>query len=299
MPWIEKTAMENRIQFLLTYKEGRYSLSELANQFNISRKTAYKWIKRCQSEGLVQLVKPRSTARKRPPESIQPHIAEVIIQLRKQYPTWGPKKLLSKLTRDHQDWKFPAISTVGLLLKKHGLIHKRRIKRRSGAIHAPLADVIGPNQVWSADFKGQFKLKSKETCYPLTVMDSYSRYLLGCQGLFNPNTEHCMRVFDQLFQEYGLPAIIRTDNGPPFSAQTMGGLTPLTVWLIKLNIKPERIRPSHPEENGRHERMHRTLKAETTKPPGQTMLQQQETFDQFRQYYNYERPHKADRKSVV
>jgi transposase InsO family protein len=215
----------------------------------------------------------------------------VIEKLKHQH--WGPKKIVASLETLFPQTQWPAVSTAGDLLKRQGLVKPRFLRRHTPKYSEPFLSCQESNAVWSADFKGQFRTGDKRMCYPFTITDNYSRYLLACRGLYRPTGEATRPWLEWAFREYGLPRAIRTDNGSPFASVTLGGLSQLAVWLIKLGIRPERIESGHPEQNGRHERMHRTLKAETIKPPRKDLLRQQQAFDHFAQEYNYQRPHEA------
>jgi transposase InsO family protein len=221
-------------------------------------------------------------------------VVELLANARKAHPFWGARKLIRWLARRHPHLSLPAPSTAGDILKTLGLVKPRRRRRQLSSLPHPLTEASRPNQVWTADFKGQFKTGDGRYCYPLTVADSYSRYLLACRSQLSVETIATKKNFQQLFGEYGLPEVIRTDNGVPFAAPTaIGRLSRLSVWWIRLGIRPELIQPSHPEQNGRHERMHRTLKAQTTRPAAGNASAQQRRFDSFRAEFNYERPHET------
>lgn len=218
---------------------------------------------------------------------------DALLAARHRHPTWGAKKLLRILSRKHPDWEWPARSTCCDVLKRHGLVTSPRRRRFPSHPGRPVTPMTAPNEIWTADFKGQFLMTDGTYCYPLTVVDGYSRYLLACQGLPSTRIAGAWPVFRRLFEEYGLPRIIRTDNGVPFATTVLGRLSPLSVWWIRLGIFPELIEPAHPEQNGRHERMHRTLTAEATRPPSGNLSAQQQRFNRFRTEYNEERPHEA------
>lgn len=288
MGWKGVTVMDQRIRFIAEYLEGYFPVSELCRQFGISRKTAYKWIERYMdfgAEGLAdQSRRPRSC-----PHATSEALVEAIIKARSVHPTWGPKKLLTILSFPD----LPAVSTVAGILKRYGLIMpgKRRFRR----IHpgCPKTTPVLPNDIWTADYKGQFKMRNGLYCYPLTVCDMRSRYLLGCDAHRAVSSLHTRNHFTELFQEYGLPERIRTDNGIPFATNALARLSVLSVWWIKLGIYPELIEPGKPQQNGKHERMHRTLKKEATIPPRMNIHTQQQRFDDFRREYNTQRPHEA------
>jgi transposase InsO family protein len=297
MPWKETCAMNERQLFIDAWLERDCDLAYLCRRFNISRKTGYKWIDRFRSEGQAGLVD-RSRSRLTQSHRTSEAVVEKILDLKYRYPNWGPVTLESFLYRGDPDFPWPASSTIGEILKRHGLVKPRRKRHKVPPLTHPLAHATGPHEVWSADFKGQFTLGNGRACYPLTISDNYSRLLISCHGLYGPKLKPSMKVYERAFQEYGLPRRIRTDNGIPFAMVTLGGLTPLTVWLIKLGVIPERIEAGCPQQNGRHERMHRTLKAETASPPRGNMSAQQRAFNQFRKTYNEVRPHQSLGKGV-
>ena len=285
------TPQRQRQAFYRDYESGQWSMSELCRRFNISRPTGYKWVARIEEEGL-EAVDDRSRAPERHPNQTDPKIEKAILALRDKY-GWGAKKLLHLLERRHPTWELPARSTVNAILDRHGKLRKNR--RRTKWAHpgaAPLK-TDAPNQVWPADFKGQFKTKDGIYCYPLTVTDHYSRKLLLCKGLPSIKTEGVKPAFARLFREFGLPDAIRTDNGPPFASQGIYGLCELNVWWMRLGIIHQRITPRSPQENGQHERMHKDLKREATRPPANNLRGQQRKLDAFQKRFNEERPHEA------
>lgn len=292
MPWSETSPMDQRLRFLTDYQRRLFSLSELCDRFGVSRKTAYKWIQRYEEEGPPGLVD-RSRRPHSCPHRTPQRVVEALIEARRRHPSWGAKKLLRILSRKHPDWNWPARSTCSDLLKRNGLIRQRSRRRHPAHPGRPTTPMTEPNEIWTADFKGQFRTRDGRYCFPLTVVDGYSRYLLACQGLPSTSIRLARPVFRKLFQEYGLPKIIRTDNGVPFATTALGRLSLLSVWWIRLGIYPELIEPAHPEQNGRHERLHRTLKAETARPPRGNRNAQQIRFNQFRHEYNEQRPHEA------
>ena len=292
MPWTETDPMTERHKFILAHEEGLFSMTELCERFGISRKTGYKWLNRYREEGVAGL-RDRSRAPKHCPHQTPEPTRELVIEAREAHPRWGPRKLLDYLRPRHPEVSFPAPSTVGDILKREGLVDPRRPRRRPTHPGASPIEAEGPGEVWTADFKGEFRLKSGTYCYPLTVQDAYSRMLLACVGLESTAHSGAEKVFRRLFSEHGLPGSIRTDNGAPFASHALCGLSRLSVWWIKLGIEPDRIQPGCPQQNGRHERMHRTLKAETTRPPEATFSDQQDRFDDFQTEYNDVRPHQA------
>lgn len=291
MPWKETSPVEERLRLVEAWLDDEYdNMAQLCRAFGISRKTGYKWIARFKQGG-AEALGDRSRAARTHPNATPDKVVELVVAARRMHPTWGPKKLQVWL-RD-RGWPIPAASTIGAILKREGLVRRRRRKVRQGNFATDLTAQDRPNAVWSADFKGWFRLGRGDRCYPLTISDGYSRYLLRCQALKHPDEMASRTVFESAFGEFGLPDVIRTDNGTPFSA--VYGVSALSVWWVKLGIRPERIQPGRPTQNGRHERMHRTLKAEAIKS-GKTMRvhwAQQRVFDNFRWEYNEERPHEA------
>jgi putative transposase len=292
MPWRHTSPMEQKIQVIADYLRQTLSITELCALYGVSRKTGYKWIERYLTSGPPGLEDRARTPCSRPNQTPQ-HIVEAISEVRCRHPSWGAKKLLSILQTRHPRWSLPGRSTICDILRRHGLVPKKRRHRHIGHPGKPTTLMAAPNEVWSADFKGQFKTGDGLYCYPLTVADGYSRFLLGCQALSSTRVAEAKPVFTRLFQEFGLPKRIRTDNGVPFATTTLGRLSQLSAWWVRLGILPEFIEPGKPQPNGRHERMHRTLKAETTRPPAATRRAQQRTFDRFREEFNCQRPHEA------
>lgn len=291
MPWKETCPMDQRTKFIGVAKTKALSFSEACESFSISRKTGYKWLERYDAGGIAGLEE-QSRAPKHRPHALSSSMRSRLIAARKRRPRWGPRKLLAWLEDREPDLELPAASTVGELLKREGLVRSRRRHGRPQATPTNLHEAVAPNDCWCVDFKGQFVV-GHEYCYPLTATDLFSRFLLGCQGLTSTSTEEARPIFEKLFREYGLPWAIRSDNGPPFASVGLGGLSRLAVWWVRLGIRLERIPPGEPQHNGQHERMHRTLKAETAKPPEPTFPAQQRRFDEFRLDFNTERPHEA------
>ena len=290
--------MSQRLEFVEMVQQRRRSISELCGLFGISEKTAYKWLRRYHVEGVPGLAD-RSHAPHQAAHQLTSQVMAAIVALRERHPTWGPRKLRAILATRHPTARWPATSTIGELLRRRGLIHARR--RRSPGRYAPWkrldaarTTATAPNELWTADFKGQFRLQTGAYCYPLTVLDAHSRFLLSCTALTSTGTLPSYAVFRRLFEEYGLPRVIRTDNGCPFAASTaLARLSTLAVWWIRLGIRPERIQPGHPQQNGQHERLHKTLKAEATRPASASVRDQQRRFVVFQREYNDERPHEA------
>lgn len=292
MPWSETNPMDQKIQFIADYLRQTLDMSELCAAYGISRKTGYKWIERYLEHGPPGLEdqsrRPDSSPRQTPVE-----IVAALLEVRQHHPSWGAKKLLPFLAKRHPDWDLPGRSTVCDLLNRHGLVPRKRRRRAIGHPGKPSSQTLAPNDIWCVDFKGQFKTGDGIYCYPLTVTDNFSRYLLGCQALLSTKAAEAKPVFTRLFKEFGLPQRIRSDNGVPFATPTLARLSTLSAWWVRLGILPDLIEPGHPQQNGRHERMHRTLKDETTHPPAANRQAQQRKFNRFRQEFNEERPHEA------
>lgn len=292
MPWSQTSPMDQKTFFIADCRRGIFTVAELCRRYSISRKTAYKWIERYAAEGHAGLID-RSRRPLSCPHATPDGLVEMLIDQRRRHPTWGAKKLLFILNQRHPDLPWPSRTTTSEILLRNGLIPKKRRRRKIGHPGQPETAMSEPNGIWTADFKGQFRTRDGRYCYPLTVADGYSRFLLGCQGLLHPSLPGTRSAFIQLFREYGLPAAIRTDNGAPFATTALLRLSKLSAWWIRLGIRPELIQPAHPEQNGRHERMHKTLKAETTRPPAGNLAAQQRRFTKFIWEFNYERPHEA------
>jgi len=293
LPWKETCAMKERLKMVSLYETGRYTVTELARDFKVSRKTAHKWLGRFADEGISGLNE-RSRAPHRRPRATPDEVVLAVVRAKQAHPTWGPAKLCPRPEEGPQiaqEW--PAVSTRGRILGLYGLVTRRKRRRRASPWFQPFIGADRPNNVWCADFKGWIRTGDGTRCDPLTVSDACTRMLLGCEILPKPDYAHVQPVFERIFREYGLPLAIRTDNGPPFASVGAGGLSPLSVWWVKLGIMPERIQPGHPEQNGRHERLHRTLKQEVMSPPAETPQAQQEECDTFISVYNTMRPHEA------
>jgi transposase InsO family protein len=292
MPWKESSVMEERLRFVARLLEGA-DMSYLCREFGISRKTGYKVFDRYKEHGLGAL-SDRSRRPVRYANQLPGQIETLIVNFKRDKPHWGARKIRELLLRRLAgDVRVPAISTIHAVLDRHGLV-KRMNKRRQRASGTPLSAGLSPNDLWCADYKGEFQLGNKAYCYPLTVTDHASRYLLLCEALDSTREELAFTAFERLFQERGLPSAIRSDNGVPFaSPNALFNLSKLSLWWLRLGIEIERIKPGKPQQNGRHERMHLTLKKEATRPPGLNSLQQQARFDEFVQEFNTERPHQA------
>ncbi len=292
MPWLTTTPMDERVKFIAAYLRGELSVSRLSETFGVSRKTAYKWIRRYTDGGVAELLE-RSRRPLSNPRATSREVVSLIVAMRKEYPFWGPKKLLTMVGTAYPGLRLPATSTVGHLLANHGLTRPRRSPRRMTPYGQPFLGYEKPNAVWCGDFKGHFRLLDRSRCHPLTISDGFSRYVLRCEALHHARHEPTRAVFEQAFREFGLPDAIRTDNGAPFASTALGGLSRLSIWWIRLGIRPERIDPGRPDQNGRHERMHRTLKAEATRPTSPDLATHQTRFDVWRREFNEVRPHEA------
>src|SRR3990170_2969805 len=291
MPWKGVTVSEQRQRFLEDHQLNYYSVSELAERFSISRKTAHKWIARLEELGhdgyQEQSRRPHSC-----PWQTEPEVVEELVSLRKAHRHWGPRKLLDLMHRRHRQWELPAVSTAARILAREGLVRPRRRYRRAHP-GCPKSVAQGPNDIWAADYKGQFRLKDGLYCFPLTVSDLASRYVLGVDAHPAISLDRTIRHFMRLLDTYGLPNRIRTDNGSPFASSALARLSQLSVWFIKLGIYPELIEPGEPQQNGVHERMHRTLKQEATVPPAGSHRSPPRKLDRVREEFNEVRPHEA------
>jgi putative transposase len=291
MPWKACKPMDERLKFIARLLDGE-KMAAVCRDFNVSRKTGYKVLKRYNDIGLEGLTD-RSRRPYRHANQLPTQIETLIVRLKEDKPSWGAPKIRERLARLYPDVHTPAISTVHAVLDRHGLV-KRRTRRRNRAEGTTLSRPAQPNELWCADYKGEFMLADRRYCYPLTITDFASRYLIACEALSTTKETYAFSVFEGVFKEFGLPRAIRTDNGVPFaSPNALFGLSRLSVWWLRLGIEIERIKPGHPQQNGRHERMHLTLKLEATKPAGSNFLQQQARFDDFIDCYNNERPHQA------
>jgi len=290
MPWKESSVMDEKLRFIFEYKRKEFPMGELCNRFGISRETGYVVLRRFNRYG-VRGLEELARAPQRHPNQTSTEVERAVLELREAHMRWGPRKLRRILERDHPERVWPAASTVGEIIKRAGLVVPRKKRNRTEPYSQPLAHAMDSNRVWCADFKGWFKAGDGTRVDPLTISDAWSRYLLRCQAVEKTNTERVRAIFEAAFREYGMPQAIRTDNGAPFASPALRGLSRLAVWWIKLGIVPERIQAGHPEQNGRHERMHRTLKQDLQ--PGRDWRAQQLQLDQFRQDYNHLRPHEA------
>jgi transposase InsO family protein len=284
--------MDQKTQFIADYLREVLSVTELCDLYGISRKTAYKVIDRYLRHGPGGLEE-RSRRPHTSPNHTPQEIEQALLEARRRHPSWGGKKLLTIVHKRHPHWNLPHRSTVCEILSRNGMVPKKRRRRHIGHPGKPTSSILAPNDLWSADFKGQFKTGNGLYCYPLTVTDNYSRYLLVCQALSSTAVDEAKPVFTRLFKEYGLPQRIRTDNGVPFATSTLARLSKLSAWWVRLGVMPEFIEPGKPQQNGRHERMHLTLKNETTRPPAGSLAAQQRKFNIFVEEFNNERPHEA------
>ncbi len=293
MPWRETSSMDQRLEFVREYETKLFTMTDLTTQYGISRKTGYKWLARYEADGALGLLD-RSRCPHQSPQATDADLVDALVALRKRHPRWGARKLLAVAARQDRDAAWPSRSTVCDLLTARGLVAPRR--RRDRPVHAPaspLAPITAVNEVWTTDFKGEFRTGDRHYCYPLTLRDGFSRFVLRCDALLDRTYEVTRRRFERAFAEYGLPDRIRSDNGGPFASPGLWRLSRLSVWWIRLGIVPERIAPGHPEQNGSHEQFHSVLKAETARPPAPHLQAQQRRFARFCAEYNRDRPHEA------
>ena len=292
MPFMEMTVVDNRKEFILHWKADQESFSSLCQDFGISRPTGYKWVERYKSGGMENL-QDRDPSPHEIPNKTPPKVEQAIIEIRKKHKLFGPKKIRKLMETEGVYSQIPAHSTISLILKRNGLIKERK-KRKHVEPQEPIFDPDSCNQVWSADYKGKFKMGNGRYCYPLTICDSFSRYILAIKGLHNPNFEETKPVFIDVFKDYGLPLQLHTDNGSPFaSIRSLGRITRFAVWLMELGIQPVYSDPASPQQNGRHERMHRELKAAACNRVGKNLQAQQRKMNEFMREYNEIRPHEA------
>jgi putative transposase len=293
MPWKETRVVDERMRFIAAVLEDpRGNFAQICRRFGVSRASGYKWVARYKEFGPDGLRDQPPVAREHP-NRLPDAVVDRVLQLRKDRPHDGPKKLRAVLLEREPSLAVPSASTIGEILDRHGLIRPRRVRLRVPPSSNPLAHAELPNDVWCTDFKGDFALGDKTRCHPLTLTDAVARYLLKCEGLMHQTDVVVRPHFERAFREFGLPLRMRSDNGPPFASKAIGGLSRLSVWWIQLGITPERIEPGKPQQNGRHERMHLTLKQQTASPPEKTMADQQRAMDRFRHDYNDVRPHEA------
>jgi putative transposase len=292
MGWMETCVVDERMRFVMAVEKQDEAFAAVCRRFGVSRKNGYKWLERYQVEGVAGLMD-RSRAPLDHPQAIAAAITERCLAVRRAHPTWGPVKVRAYLERREPETAWPAASTIGELFDREGLTVKRRLRRRGPPSSAPFAHCEAANDVWCIDFKGWFLTGDGTHCEPLTLSDAHSRYLLRCQAMGRTDGEHVWPVLDAAFREFGLPKALRSDNGPPFASRGAGGLSQLSVKVIKAGVVPERIAPGKPQQNGRLERLHLTLLQDTAKPPARSLRQQLERFRVFKQIYNDERPHAA------
>lgn len=292
MVWRKTCAMEERMRFVMAVERQQEPFAAICRSFGVSRRVGYKWVGRYRNEG-VEGLKDRSRAPLHHPQALPEEIAQRCIAVRRAHPSWGPVKVQAWLEEHRAQTQWPAASTIGELFDRDGLTVKRRLRRRSPPSTAPFAQCTGANDVWCIDFKGWFVTGDGARCEPLTLSDAHSRYLLRCQALARSDTDHVWPVLDAAFREFGLPLRLRSDNGSPFASCGAGGLSQLSVKLIKAGVVPERIAPGKPQQNGRLERLHLTLLQDTAKPPAPTLREQLKRLRRFQRIYNDERPHQA------
>ena len=293
MAWQDVNPMEERVRFVLKATREEIAFTELCREFGVSRKTGYKWLARYRARGLDGL-RELSRRPRASPAQVPAAVEALVLRERCRHRTWGPKKLRNVLATKYGVVPGPAVSTIGNILKRHGLTRKPRGRRPvSQPDRRTRTAATVPNAVWAADFKGWFRTQDGQRCDPLTLSDLFSRYVLACRVVAGPRGDQVRPVFRQVFRRFGLPEVLRVDNGSPFGSRGLCGLSQLSAWWLQLGIRVEFIDPGHPEQNGAHERMHRTLKAETTRPPAATSRAQQARFDRWRREFNHERPHEA------
>ena len=292
MPWKETCAMQERKCLIEDFISGRYSRAELYRRYGISPRTGRKWLRRFAEEGWAGLAD-RSRASHNHPNETPPDIVAALLDFKHRHPKWGAYATVRYLNRHYPDQPWPSISTAGAIFDRHGLVKRRKLRHRVPPHTEPLRHATTPYSVWSADYKGDFEMANGRRCYPLTISDNYSRFLITCKGMYKPQLDAAKYCYQQAFERYGLPEAIRTDNGYPFASRGIGGLSLLSIWLLKLDVMPERIASGHPEQNPRHERMHKTLKHFAIDPPKGNLSAQQRAFNSFRREYDFDRPHQS------
>jgi transposase InsO family protein len=293
VPWKEQRPLEQRFEFVLAVEKGEQSMAALCRQFGITRQTGYKWWRRYLEDPSPEALVERSRRPMSSPQQIDDEIADGVVLARKRFPHWGPRTLRVWLQAHHPEYAWPSAATIGRLLKRRGLVVPRRRRRRTPPYTQPFAKVTAANQLWCIDFKGHFCTGDGVRLYPLTITDSFSRFILRCEVVQDPRCAEVREIVEDCFDEFGLPEAIRSDNGPPFASTGPGALTELSAWWIALGIRHERIDPGKPQQNARHERMHLTLKRETASPPAATARGQQGRFDRWRKLFNEQRPHQG------
>jgi putative transposase len=292
MIWRETCAMEERMRFVDAVVENTESFAAVCRRFGVSRKTGYKWLARYEAEG-VEGLKDQSRAPLHHAHAMTARIAELCLMVRRAHPTWGPLKVKAWLEQHDPQIEWPAASTIGALFDREGLTVRRVVRHRSPPSSVPFGQCTMANDIWCMDFKGWFVTGDGQRCEPMTLSDAHSRYLLRCQALARNDGDHVWPVLDAAFREFGLPLRLRSDNGTPFASTGAGGLSQLSVKVIKAGVLPERIRPGKPQQNGRLERFHLTLHQDTASPPAKTLRAQIERFRKYQHVYNEERPHQA------
>lgn len=290
MPWKETCRVDERTRWLRAALSGEASFAETCRRFGVSRKTGYKWLARWRETTSLH----DASRARRTQQRVADDVVAELLAARRHRPHEGPRLLLARLQRTRPDVEWPSASTVGDVLRRHGLVMPRKVRQRVHRDDAPLTEMDAPNAVWSADFKGAFWTRhDHRKCEPFTVTDGFSRYLLCCRALHRNDGDAVRDALEQVFSTHGTPLVLRTDNGPPFASKAAGGLSRLGVWLVRVGVRPERIEPGRPQQNGRHERFHLTLRQATASPPARTLQEQQQRFDIFAYDYNVDRPHSA------
>lgn len=292
MPWRHTSPLDPKTQFSADYLRERLAMTERCALYGVSRKTGYNWIDRSLTHG-PQGLEARARRPNTAPRHTPDHVVAAILDARRRHPSWGAQKLVAIRSTRHPPWPWPARSTVCALLSRHGLVPKKRQRRALGPPGRPTSHIDAPHAVWSADFKGHFKTGDGHSCHPLTIADGHSRFRLGCQALSSTRVAAAKPVFTRRCKECGLPQRLRTANGVPFATSTLGRLSRLSAWWVRLGLLPECSEPGKPQQNGRHERRPRTLKAETTRPPARTRRAQQSKFERFREAFHDQRPQEA------
>jgi putative transposase len=291
MPWRESCGMDERVSFIADHRTGLWTMTELCERYEVSRKTGYKWLERYRLEGAAGLME-RSHAPHEHGRATAQNIVDAIVGLRQERPSWGPRKIIAKLAMCQSEMEWPSASTAGDILKRAGLVCGRRVRRRTPPRLGQLTVPQHSNHVWGVDHKGWIRLRDGSRAEPFTVTDGFSRYLISVAATSSTQYAECKPLLERAFRDYGLPEVIRSDNGSPFASTGASGLTALSVWWVKLGIRHERIDPGHPQQNGRHERFHFTL-LEAMRPPAVNRAAQARRFAAFARDYNEERPHEA------
>jgi transposase InsO family protein len=293
VPWKETRPVEQRFEFVIACEKQEESMAQICRQFGVSRQTGYKWLRRYRENPEPMTLDDLSRKPTHCPQETGQGVVDAVVDARRRYPHWGPRKLKVWLGKQLPAVRWPATSTIGEILRRQGLTRPPRRRLRTPPYTKPFAEVTAPNQLWCIDFKGQFNTQDGARVYPLTITDAFSRFLLCCEIVLDPNTAEVRTIMEAIFSAYGLPEAIRSDNGPPFASTGPAGLSELSVWWTKLGIRHERIEPGKPQQNGRHERMHLTLKREAASPPSATARGQQGAFNRFRLEFNHDRPHEG------